>query len=50
MRTFQDYWDEQIPRLEDEGYGPIEINKMFDEAKKAWEECQWEFSGELETQ
>ena len=34
---FQEYWDKQIDRLEKQGYGGAALNKLYEEAYKAWE-------------
>ena len=36
MKTFQDYWDRQIKRLE-KYKTPMQMNEMFDECSKAFE-------------
>ena len=36
MKTFQDYWDRQIKRLE-KHWTPTELNMIFDECKESYE-------------
>ena len=39
FKSFQEYWDTHISKLNKRGFGPASINDIYDEALSAWDAC-----------